>query len=84
MSEMARRSEPGTCPDCGGPSLIYRGDHHKWRCSSCIDRYLAEGARKADARLAAEREQRIALARSRANTRTTPTINTTQEISRCH
>lgn len=36
MSEMARRSQPGTCPDCGGPSRTHKGTHHKWRCVSCV------------------------------------------------
>lgn len=35
MSEMARRSQPGTCPDCGGPSRTWKGNHHKWRCVGC-------------------------------------------------
>ena len=76
MSEMAARSQPGTCPDCGGPSLTYRGHHHKYRCGACINRYLAEGAAKADARLQREREQRIATAKAKAATTTNSTTTT--------
>ncbi|BBY84700.1 hypothetical protein [Mycolicibacterium tokaiense] len=45
------------CWECGGPCLTYRGSVHGWRCSTCIDRYLAAGAARADIkdRLARER-----------------------------
>jgi hypothetical protein len=50
---------------------MYRGDHHRWRCQQCIDQYLADGARKADARLAVERVQRLAKAKTSSTTSTT-------------
>jgi ribosomal protein L37AE/L43A len=76
MRGMAARSQPGVCPDCGGPSLTYKGHHHAWRCTACIGRYLAEGAAKADSRLNHEREQRIAKAKA------TTTINTLTKETR--
>lgn len=34
---MASHSDPFTCPDCQGPSRMWRGDVHRWRCDACTD-----------------------------------------------
>lgn len=36
-SAPARRSIPGSCPDCGGQSRTYKGTHHGWRCIDCVE-----------------------------------------------
>jgi hypothetical protein len=36
----APASPPGVCPDCGGPSLLYRGSIHRWRCTACLNAVL--------------------------------------------
>lgn len=40
MSAMAPLSEHGVCPDCGGPSRSWKGSHHAWRCTSCVNKAI--------------------------------------------
>lgn len=39
-----------TCWRCGGPCATFKGSVHGWTCAACLDRYLADGAARADAR----------------------------------
>jgi hypothetical protein len=50
------------CEQCDGPCWRYKGDVWGWTCTACIERHLAEGAAKADARDRIDR-QRLALKR---------------------
>ena len=34
---MAADSQAFVCPDCAGPSRIWRGDVHRWRCAACCE-----------------------------------------------
>lgn len=40
---------PFVCPECHGPSRIYRGSVHGWLCGTCLDQHLSTQAAKADA-----------------------------------
>ncbi|WP_237394268.1 hypothetical protein [Mycobacterium paraintracellulare] len=51
-----------TCWRCGGPCASYKGSVHGWTCTACLNRYLDEGAAKAEAR---DRRERQKLARKR-------------------
>lgn len=39
-SPPAGSSRAGVCPDCEGPSLIYKGSVHRWRCIDCVERAI--------------------------------------------
>lgn len=41
---------PGTCWDCGGPCLTYKGSVHGWHCAACLGRYLDAGQARWEAR----------------------------------
>lgn len=34
---------PHVCPDCRGPSSLYRGHIHLWRCRRCVDAVVLGG-----------------------------------------
>ncbi|SON63384.1 hypothetical protein MSIMFI_04914 [Mycobacterium simulans] len=50
-------STPGICWDCGGPCLTHKGTVHKWRCRSCLDRYLEDAAARGEAKAHKTREK---------------------------
>lgn len=45
------------CWDCGGPCASFKGSVHGWRCQSCIDRYLDDGAARWLARARKEQDR---------------------------
>ncbi|WP_137146933.1 hypothetical protein [Mycolicibacterium sp. CR10] len=45
------------CWDCAGPCLTYKGSVHGWRCTACLDRYLAAAAARADAKEQRDRDR---------------------------
>ncbi|MDV3124680.1 hypothetical protein M1247_07125 [Mycobacterium sp. 21AC1] len=58
---MNRYSEPevaGQCRSCAGPCLTFKGSAHRWTCTACLDRYIADSVARAEAREAAELERR--------------------------
>lgn len=50
------------CWRCGGPCASYKGSVHGWTCTTCINRYLDDGAAKAAER---DRRDRQKMARKR-------------------
>jgi hypothetical protein len=62
-------SPPGSCPDCGGPSLSFKGSRHGWRCARCVEHaigldrdpapYVPDWMQR-DERLAAEASESLA------------------------
>ncbi len=52
-------TEPaGQCRVCHGPCATYKGSVHRWTCQSCLERYIAESAAKAEAKTRAELDKR--------------------------
>lgn len=66
MTATLTYARTGTCWDCGGPCLTYKGSAHGWRCRTCCDAYLAAGAAKAAEADARDRAKRAAKMNSTA------------------
>lgn len=60
MTVTVADTRTGTCWDCGGPCLSYKGSLHGWRCRACIATYLDADAAKAAAAEERGREKRAA------------------------
>lgn len=46
------------CRSCRGPCLTNKGSVWGWTCSGCLDQYIADSIKRADARAATELERR--------------------------
>jgi hypothetical protein len=69
-TEAETRYDGPVCQVCGGPCRQWKGSVHGWTCSACLDRYLAEGAARWDAKPAKVREKIARNLRQSNDTRT--------------
>lgn len=64
MTAALTETPAGTCWECGGPCLTYKGSEHGWRCRTCCTEYLGAGAAKSAAADARDRAKRAAKMRA--------------------
>lgn len=66
------------CWDRGGPCSTFKGSVHGWRCQTCIDRYLDDGAARWLARARKEQDKLRAKLASAPDPLTSRSANTDQ------